>query len=58
MELSNRLRESLLTYVSVVRLNGGDCIGRDRAVISKQARNRKIDLPEPTENVIIGLGVS
>jgi hypothetical protein len=26
--------------------------------ISKQARNRKIDLPEPTENVIIGFGVS
>lgn len=27
-------------------------------VISKQAWSRKIDLPEPTENVIIRLGVS
>lgn len=27
-------------------------------VISKQAWSRKIDLPEPTENVIIRFGVS
>lgn len=52
-------RENLLTYVArAIKLG----ISSKALVISKQAWNRKIDLPEPKENQafpsIIGLGVS